>query len=224
MWMHLQIIAAVLYFLFGTIGVACAGEINQAFPASTIKNLVLTHTEGSITVSGKNTDTINVQTTKRAGDNSCITRTTASGSSLEVKTDRSLFGQITCKVDVVITMPKQTNIEANVGAGKIVLINVGGNLKVSLGAGSISGDIDSGTSKVKIGAGQIDLVWNNLPVSGGFDFEVGSGDVNLNFPKNSVINSNITKGMAMLSSHIQTSPDAKFRVVGKLGFGNISIK
>ncbi len=224
MWMLFQIITAVLYFLFGTMGVACASDINQTFPASTTKNLVLTHTEGTIIVNGKNTDTISVQTTKRAGDNSCITRTTTSGSSLEVKTDRSLFGQITCKVDVVITMPKQTNIEGNVGAGKIVLNNVGGNLKVSLGAGSVSGDVDSSTSKVKIGAGQINLVWNSLPASGSFDFEVGSGQVDINFPKSSVINADITKGMATLSNNVKTSPDAKFKVAGKLGFGSISIK
>lgn len=201
-----------------------AMDIDQTYSAKGITKIKLEHTEGSIHVAGTKTDSILLQVKKINGDQTCITRVVPKDSVFEIKTVRSLFGRITCEVDMNLVVPKNLPLEGYIGASNFEVKDLLGDLNLTVGAGSIEGAIGSSHTKLKTGAGQINLRWLERVENGLVDLEVGTGLVTLEFPKGTVVDASLESGLGSISNEVETSSKSLFKLKGKIGFGSVRLK
>lgn len=199
-------------------------DIDQTYSAKDIKKIHVEHTEGKIHVSGANTDSIKVKARKTNGDKTCTTQVSIKGSVLEIKTARSVFGRIRCAVDLDLVVPQDLAIEGSIGASFMDIKNVASDLNLSIGAGAMEAVIGSNNAKIKVGAGKVNVRWFKKIQEGNVDLEVGSGLMTIILPAGMIVDASLEHGMGSVTNDVETSSKSKFKIKGKVGFGNIIAK
>ncbi len=154
-----------------------------------VKSLQIENGAGDIEISASGT-TIEVQTELQEGD--CIVEFGDSGGA-SVKI-RPVKKRGECSMDVHVTLPADTKLTLELGAGDVeidglrgsAIIQVGagdleldvGALKADVGAGDVEGTV-VGAAAVQVGAGNVDLDGLSHPI----EVVLGAGGVELSFDK-----------------------------------------
>lgn len=211
--------------LLSLLGTAWSAATEQAFPAAGIHTLRVGMKEGLIQINGMNTDTITVTTDKRRGDDKCqATINPKVGSTFEVKTDHGLLKGRSCDIDLTLIVPAQLQVEANVGAGTLVVAGLRGDLELNAGSGEIRGTVASANVRSHVGTGKVQLVWDTKPAGGAAHADVGTGNITFEFPKETAARVDVRTGLGKLRNQIITNPQAPFAVTGNIGVGSVDLK
>jgi DUF4097 and DUF4098 domain-containing protein YvlB len=112
-----------------------------------------------------------------------------------------------------------------IGVGDVLLTDTEiSHLDLRIGTGNISVKGYIGSGDLKIGAGDIDLSYNKNPVEGLLDLKVGSGTTMISVPNSAKISSKFKSGTGSLTNELKDSPDAKYKISGTSGTGDMVIK
>ncbi len=201
-----------------------AETTNLDFKAEGINVLNIKHNQGRISITGSDGDTIKISIDKVKGGSSCQTNVVPKGVELNVETEHSIFSSFTCEVDLEISVPKNVALNADVGASTLHINDILGNIKINVGAGQIEGKIGAKETSIKLGAGQVNLVWVRPITNGSIDLSVGSGVVNMLFPKESVINPVVMRGFGNITNELKVDRQSAFKINANVGFGTVSLK
>ncbi len=201
---------------------AMAQSIDQRYPAGDIRTLEVKQDRGNIYITGSNTDYAHLQVNKVKGGIGCMTKIQNENGVLLIKSAHALFSGFTCEVDVILELPRQVPIHADIGASTLHIKDMSGPIQLSVGAGHVEGTIASSDTNIKLGAGRINLGWSEVIKSGKVDISVGAGVVDIKFPRGTVVDQNLTNGFGVLNSKLIGDSSSHFKVEAKVGFGSIS--
>lgn len=147
-----------------------------------------------------------------------------------------------CRIDIVVAVSKELPLRLSSGSGDIHVVGTRGDLDVKLGSGElmIKADIKSinalsgsgnvsilgSTEKatVKAGSGNVSLDLNEVAKSAQLSVQVGSGDVEILLPDNSLVASETATGGGYVRNDFKNNPDAALKINAKSGTGDILIR
>ncbi len=215
-----------------------------SFPASGIHTLDIENQDGNIRIEGSQTNTFQVTLNKIEYKNCELTTERKEGRLIIAsKSKNKIFGRETCKLDIAIKAPKQIDLDLRLGGGDINVANIFGKFGLRVGSGDIAMsdteishlDLRSGagnvaingyigSGEVKVGAGNIELSYNKNPIEGLLDLKVGSGTTTISMPNSAKISSKFKSGTGSLTNELKDSPDAKYKISGTSGTGDMVIK
>ena len=215
-----------------------------SFQASGIHTLDIENQDGNIRIEGSQTNAFQVSLNKIEYKNcELITERKEGRLVVSSKSKNKIFGRETCKLDITVKAPKQIDLDVKLGSGDVSVANIQGKFGFKVGGGdvaltdteishldlrsgagnvSVSGYIGSGD--LKVGAGNIDLSYNKKPVEGLLDLKVGSGTTTISVPNSAKISSKFKSGTGSLTNELKDSPDAKYKISGTSGTGDMVIK
>jgi DUF4097 and DUF4098 domain-containing protein YvlB len=213
-------------------------------PASGIHTLEIDNQDGNIRIEGAQINTIQVTLNKIEYKNcELITDRKEGRFVVTSKSKNKIFGRETCKLDITVKAPKQIDLDVKLGGGDVSVTTIQGKFSFKVGGGdvlltdaeishldlksgagnvSVTGYIGSG--ELKVGAGNIDLSYNKNPLEGVLDLKVGSGTTTISVPNSAKISSKFKSGTGSLTNELKDSPDAKFKISGTSGTGDMVIK
>jgi phage baseplate assembly protein gpV len=175
-------------------------RIEQTFEVSDTPTLEIDSFAGNVTIRAGEGRVIQVVATKRTSRRSDMERIeiemTESGAGLVIKT-RKPAPLSNASVDLEITTPAGTRLDAHTGAGSVHVQGLTGDVQVDTGAGSVDmrdvkGDIDAhsgagsidvldGTGVVRLDTGAGSIEYQGTP-EGDCRFESGAGSITLRLP------------------------------------------
>lgn len=203
---------------------AIATDLDKTIPAGTITVFMLEHTNGNVTITGTADSVIRITTHKVRGDNACYTAIDQDDTVLDLQTARLDLMIEPCEVNATIALPKTMAIEAIVGSGNITVQNMTGNINVTMSAGTLTARGNFPLALFELGIGKLDATWETLPKPGAVTFDVGQGEVILNFPKGSAISTELNPGRATVATQVNDTSSASFNVFGTMRGGKILIQ
>ncbi|GEM_PF-3622192 len=216
--------------LLGTT-IACALRAHAAFadtqtyPAAGVKILRLDQNEGYVHITGINNDEIKITITKTKGGDKCTAEVKPNDDgAFIVRTKHTILRSLTCDFEIALVIPQNLAIEGKVGSSKIELAGVRGPLNLDVGAGQVLGNLASSNAHISVSSGKILLMWTEKPEAGVLDLSVAAGKMELQFPKDTVINMALKKGIGKLTNDLTTNRNAPLTVKGTLGVGSITLK
>lgn len=218
------VMMVMMLIFFLVLDTAQAFTIDQDYPATGVHSFEISHTEGNVTLSGGDDKNIHIKANKISGDDACVTQIQTIGNAFFVKTDRSVFGDFDCRVNINALIPKGLSIKGNMGAANTTLEGLEGNIELHVGAGSVLGNVATKTTLLEVGAGKVDLTWTQSLTQGSIDVKNGAGDVNFQFPQGMVIDAHLKQGLGFITNSVQNSPSSQFKINGKVGFGRIQLQ
>ncbi len=199
-------------------------DSDRIIPAAGKTKLDLSHYAGNVTVKGTDGSDVRVLAKNRDTSFSCKTTFDVSDNEIEVKTDKSFYDPGSCKVDLLVLLPKGMEIYAKVLKGSMDLTNYSGDLTADMGMGHLNGVISSANVNVKMGMGHVDLRWEKLPEHGNVDIKAGISESVLEFPKGSVIGADLEGGIGRINNYVDSSLKAGMRVHVKVGLADLTLK
>jgi DUF4097 and DUF4098 domain-containing protein YvlB len=217
-------------------------ELN--FQASGIHTLEIENQDGNIRIEGSQSSTFQISLNKIEFKNCSLSTERKEGRLvISSKSKNKIFGRETCRLDVSVKAPKQVDLDVKLGSGDVSVANIEGKFDMKIGSGdvamtdaeishldlrsgagnvSVAGYIGSGD--IKVGAGNIDVSYNKNPIEGLLDLKVGSGTTTILLPNSSKISSKFKSGTGSLTNELKDSPDAKYKISGTSGTGDMVIK
>lgn len=241
-------IATILLTTFATMSLPVYADEELTFPAHNLQLIDIQNAQGNIhveSVTGSGNDNVSVKLTKGEYLNSCRFTTELKSRRLVIisKANNKLFGKDICKLDIAVKIPKSMDLELRVGSGDVAIENVSGLVDYKIGSGNLSlknvttskmigrtgsGDVSvEGTIEevdLKIGAGDVSLTYRTTPVEGSVEVKIGSGTTTVVLPENSSVSSKFKSGTGSLTNEFQNNSNAKFKISGTTGTGDMVIK
>lgn len=205
---------------------AAAGTTEQEFSTAGIQSVRIAIKEGLVQLNGlQQIDTITVATDKRRGDEKCAaTINPKVGNTFEVKTDHGLLKGRSCDIDITVTIPANLRVDADIGAGTLVVGGLRGDLNLSTGSGEIRGSVASTNVRTSVGTGKSLLTWQERPTTGAIAADVGTGNATFEFPKETAARVDIKSGLGKVRNQIITNPAASLAISGKVSIGSVDLK
>jgi hypothetical protein len=221
-------------------------QVEQATPVRIERNFELGETPtvqidnfaGSVIVRAGQGTTVQVVATKKGAFSANLSgiqvETIPQGNSLLIQTRKPL-GLDSLSVQIEVTTPAGTQLDAHTGAGSVQVSGLQGSVKVDTGAGSVDladviGTINAhtgagsvtmtnadGTIQVDTGAGSI--AYAGIP-SGNCSFQSGTGSITLNVPANTSASVDLGTGIGTVTVNVPVSGQVtKTEVKGSIGGG-----
>lgn len=220
-----------------------AGE-DLTFAANGIHTIDIDNQDGNIRIEGAQTSAFQLTLNKLIYKNCELIAERKEGRLVVSSQSKSkIFGRETCKLDIIIKAPKQIDLDIKLGSGDVNVTTIQGKFNFKVGGGDIvltdteishlelrsgAGDVSVtgyiGSGDLKVGAGNIDLSYNKNPVEGLLDLKVGSGTTTITVPNSAKISSKFKSGTGSLTNELKDSPDAKYKISGTSGTGDMVIK
>jgi DUF4097 and DUF4098 domain-containing protein YvlB len=213
-------------------------------PASGIHTLDIDNQDGNIRIEGAQTTTFQVTFNKIEYKNCELISERKEGRFIvSSKSKNKIFGREACRLDITVKAPNQIDLDVKAGGGDVSVSTIQGKFNVKIGGGdvrltdteishlelrsgagnvAVTGYIGSGD--LKVGAGDINLSYNKNPGEGLLELKVGSGKTTINVPTTAKISSKFKSGTGTLTNELNDSPDAKYKISGTSGTGDMVIK
>lgn len=201
-----------------------AADLDKTIPAGTMRLFLLEHTNGNITITGTTDSDIHIQTHKVRGDDNCFSTVETTDVLLDMQTTRLDLTVDPCVVDATITLPKTMEIDVTMGSGNVTVQNMTGNINVSVNAGTVTARGSFLNAIFQVGVGKLDATWESVPKVSALTFDVGQGEVILNFPKGTAITTELDPGRAKVATHAYITEGVPFKVIGSMRSGNLAIQ
>jgi len=230
---------AIICLLFPTLSFADV-EIKE-FSAAGLQAVKVSNISGDVTIFTTSGNKASVTVRKLYFSENCSLAMEKSGDVLSIMTLETSGNGGSCRVHYDIRVHRDVSLDIKNGSGDVEVIGTRGDIRFNLGSGNIrinavvsnlegvsgSGNIDAsgltGDAILKVGSGNIKLSYSSSPKRGELTVLTGSGDTNIYMPAATRIVSDMTTGSGLISSEIESSSDAQFRVMLKSGSGNLSI-
>jgi hypothetical protein len=196
-------------FVFSTIGQnEQSATTTQTFVVSGTPNLVISDAAGNVTIQQGGGNQVAVQVTKHAWGitdadakgvlNNMVVNVSQSGTTITVQTQWS--GSARQSIDVLVTVPRQSNADVHLGAGNIDARQLTGAITLDTGAGNVTADTATfaGTSRLHTGAGNIS-VNGAIATGAAVDILVGAGNATLTLPSDTPAHLTASTGVGNLT-------------------------
>jgi hypothetical protein len=175
---------------------------------------------GSITIRGNSTSRIEVVAIKRAPSRGRLAqievKSDRSGNRLSIET-RRFFREGNAAVELEISVPEDTELDLNTGAGTIDVRNTQGEIRAHSGAGEIRLYDVSAEVRAEVGAGKIEF--EGRP-EGSCHFQTGAGEIELRFPQDLSAELDLSTGLGTVSVSFPVTGRTESRHVrGEMGPG-----
>ena len=192
----------------------------EAFRVSDAPSLEIENFAGNLTVRTGESDLIRVVATRKARSRADLDRIEVDVSErdggLVIRTDRpSAFSN--ASVELEITAPAGTRLDADTGAGNVEIDGITGGIKVHTGAGNT--DVHGAAGAVRINTGAGNIRYQGTP-QGECRFETGAGNIRLTLPAD--VNVQVDLGTGMGNIDVDFSVDGQVtrrEVRGVIGSG-----
>ncbi len=214
------------------------------FEAKDIKSTLIHNSTGNIHVAPSESKMAYVIVNKIKWGPRCSAKVEVKGGQLHIETDDSAWIlDHECRVDLVVSLPKQIPLQVRAGTGDIKILASRGDVDVKVGSGLISlkgeiaslkalsgsGDVKleglAQTADIKTGSGDIELDYQGAPKTGKLSVQTGTGDVEVYFPENSSIKSQISTGNGSVLNEFESSNASDLiQVSAASAAGNIQIR
>lgn len=198
-WLWTLVIIVVIMALLGGFG----GLSNTVFSRTTAlqqhsftgltatPQLVVHDSAGSVTIHTGDTNSVVVSATEHTGlfsdPNAVQYKVGQTGNTIEVDVNEPSASFLSFgRVDLNITLPSTSNIQATVNAGSIDVNGVSGQMDIKADAGTVNfenGTI-SGNSNFEANAGTINFNGELAP-NGNYTFQANAGTINITLPADS---------------------------------------
>lgn len=214
------VIIALIVALIGSIFTATASQHEQSttqtktLAVSGTPSLVISDPAGNITLRTGSSSQVTVEITKHAwGSSDAVAQNGLSSLTVDVLqngdtiTVRSQFdatyadhGAARRSLDLLVTVPAQTNLDAHLGAGNINARQMSGAIRLDTGAGNLTLDnvTFAGSSRLNTGAGNINAT---CAIASGVtvDVHVGAGNATMTLPSNTPAQLDASTGVGNLT-------------------------
>jgi hypothetical protein len=204
---------AVAWFTTQPVGWTWSGSVQslrseEAFPVGDAPSLQIDNFAGNVTVRSGESGVIRVTATRKAQSKADLDRIQVGVSEgeggLVIKTEKpSAFSN--ASVELEITAPAGTRLDANTGAGNVDLRDITGGIRVHSGAGNVDVRGATGSARVDTGAGNID--YEGMP-QGECRFETGAGNIRITLPAEPNVRVDLSTGIGEI--------DVDFAVDGRI--------
>ena len=196
-------------------------RIEESFTVGDAPSLRIDSFAGNVTVRTGQSGVIGVAATKRAGSQGDLDRIEVRVSELDgglvVKTEKpqSLINAV---VDLEITAPAGTHLDAQTGAGNVDIDGIAGEIDAHSGAGNLDVRGAAGTARLDTGAGNIG--YQGTP-QGDCRFQSGAGNITLALPADPDVQVDLNTGMGNIDVDFAVDGTATGRQVrGVIGSGS----
>ena len=218
------------------------------FAADKVKKIQVENGAGNVLIAGKKGSDARVESKKIKWDDRCVLDVILVNDKLQVRaTVKNQLGQRSsdCQVDLSITIPSETkvDVDVNLGAGGLHIVDVQGELSTILGSGELKVEnyvgkkitVQSGNGDVtldgnftdgdiQVGKGNIRMTYRNAPATGSLKLNTGYGDATLFFPKDAKIKTEFQAGMGHVSNELGDTSRATYSVSMQTGKGELAIR
>jgi hypothetical protein len=193
----------------------------EAFAVGDAPSLKIDNFAGNVTVRAGERGTIRVIATKKApriGDLDRIgIQTDEQDSGLTIRTNKP-SGFTNAVVELEISAPAGTRLDARTGAGNVDVQGLVGGVKADTGAGNIDIRGSAGTARLHTGAGNIG--YQGTP-QGECRFETGAGNISLALPADLNVQVDLNTGMGNIDvDYAVDGTDTRREVNGVIGDGS----
>jgi hypothetical protein len=179
----------------GDLGGLQRERVEEIFEAGATPNLEVNNFAGAITIRASEGDTIRVVATKRASSQSRLDRITvdmqARGDGVVIRT-RKNFDTGNASVDLEVTVPADSQVRVDTGAGEVDVRGVTGQIEIHSGAGTV--DVRDAQGPVRVGLGAGEIRYEGRP-SGNCRFETGVGEIILRLPEGPDVDIDVGTGL-----------------------------
>lgn len=214
------------------------------FSAKEIKSTLIHNSTGNIHVAPSNGKTAYVIVNKIKWGSRCSAKASVDKGQLQVEIDDSAWIlDHECRVDLVVSLPKGTPLQVRAGTGDIKILASRSDIDVKVGSGLISlkgeiaslkalsgsGDVKlegmAQNAEIKTGSGDIELDYLTAPKTGKLMVQTGTGDVEVYFPENSAVKSQISTGNgSVLNEFASSNTSEQVQIDAASEAGNIQIR
>ena len=212
-------------------------QVEESFQVGNRPYLEIRNFAGTVSVRPGTDNLIYVVASKGASSTSALGRITVSmsqeGDRVIIRTKKS-NNLGTAHVDLEITAPPGTEVDADTGAGTIKLRDMTGTIRANSGAGTI--ELTGAAGPVRLGTGAGSIQYQGSPV-GHCSFQSGAGEIRLRLPASPDVRVNLNTGLGTIDVGYdvdgRTSPRDVQGVIGdgsqasiyaNTGLGSISVK
>ena len=219
-----------------------ANTETKEFDLAGISKVEVNNESGNITITATENTKASITSTKKQFGEHCKLTIDKKGTTLFAEVEKTGVFKQSCEVDFNISVPKNTVLDLDSGAGDIKVTGTSGDLSFNVGSGKVNveaevkkleGKTGSGNvsisgltagGSVKTGSGKIYLVYFVAPTLGELDIKTGSGGADITLPQSSKIRTSFTAGSGEMTNEIGDSPNSKFKITMMAGSGNLHIK
>lgn len=228
---------------------AKADEVRD-FHARGLKTLTIDSMQGQVTFEGKSdTDTVEVRFGSFDDPSHCEIKTenTKGRITITARAKQKPTLRDKCRISIAVSAPRETNLDVRLGTGSFTVKDLFGAITFTIGSGNaqlsglktsqLKGRTGSGDVSVqgvieeadlKVGAGNVSLKYENPAAaqiaSGSLNVKVGSGSTTVFLPESAKVASEFRSGTGSLTNEFPQTADAKFRISGSSGTGDMLIK
>jgi DUF4097 and DUF4098 domain-containing protein YvlB len=204
-------------------GLELSERMEESFEVGSAPSLSIDSFAGGVTIRVGDEGTVRVVATKKATSRSRLdaieVEMSAGASEVKITTRHpSLSSVSNLSVDLEITVPADTSVDLETGAGAIDVRGVRGALNIEAGAGGVEIRDAAGPVRVAVGAGGID--YDGDP-SGECTFRAGAGGITLRIPADASLEVDLSAGLGGVRSDLRVSGTVTRRSVhGTIGTGS----
>lgn len=221
---------------------ARAAEAGRKFPATGLRALDVRTERGLIAAEAGGMDEVAVAVVD-FDPQRCEIAMARRGDRLhaEAKTKPGPFWRPRCNAGFRIRVPRGLPLDAasgsggievaalagplvlRAGSGGVRLDGVAGDVTAELGSGSVTGRVRAKRVAVRCGSGDVRLRWDLVPAGGEAQVKAGSGSVELAFPAETALRTDLRSGSGRVRNEFGEAASAALRIVVKTGSGNIAV-
>ena len=232
------VVAIVAGVLFSAVaGPEATATTTRAFAVTGTPSLVVTNSAGNITVRVGSGNQVTAQVTSRvrartssiarAGANNTAVNLNQNGNAISVSAQFTTTyfdgGTAHRTVDMLLTVPAGTNIDANLGAGNINVRDITGAIRLEVGAGNltVTNVTFSGSSRLHTGAGNV-TANAAMASSAVTDIDVGAGNATVTLPADTPAHLTASTGVGNLTISGWPISVSQTSVVGRRASGDLN--
>jgi hypothetical protein len=182
-------------FDLGDLGSSQRERIEESFAVGSAPDVEVTNFAGAVTVRSGEGEVVQVIATKKASGQWRLDRIEvdmqARGGGVVIRT-RKDFDTGNASVDLEITVPADSQVRVDTGAGEVDVRGVTGQIEIHSGAGTV--DIRDAQGPVRVGLGAGEIRYEGRP-SGSCRFETGVGEINLRLPERPDVDIDVGTGL-----------------------------
>ncbi len=187
-----------------------------------IKNISLNNDAGEIEV--RNGPTAQAQYVKEEWREWCILAHKEESGTIKINVENTSFtGDGGCKLKWILTLPPEGVLTLKMAAGTIKGEGKLSGLKVQLAAGNLSWKDGFGPVVLQVAAGSVQLDNMSFPKEGSSSIEVGTGQVKITSPKETLVTTTTDKALGQVINDFQENREGHQLKI-KVAVGQVSHK
>lgn len=249
--MFLPHLAVAVAAFSSTSGWGSENLTKKEFSSSKISNVIISNAAGNVDISGTKKTGISIIAEEVNFRETCKVSYEEQGVTLTIRFEQQapsffarLFSSEACLVNFTLTVPRDTNLRINTGAGDVDVADIDGNLALNTGSGDVylndlsglmrvktgSGDIEaaniSNLASLETGSGNLNVVYEKTPNEGELSVSTGRGATEIALPQHAKVAPSLHSGSGEVKTDaaIEASVEAKFKISVKSGAGDINLR